>query len=617
MNDNDAYSDNSLPLLQVEAQQWGLILRAAAQHKYRFVGIWAQDLRDYLQINVCLEFAGVHFLLRTILAINAPQIASVTPYYPAANRMERHIHDMFGIVFSDHPDQRRWTRHQAWTEKQFPLRKNFVATGVGATARTATTTAALSAAAAITPTAPDASYPFITAHGAGVYEIPVGPVHAGIIEPGHFRFQVAGEDVINLEEHLGYVHKGIEKIAEGRDIPSLIKLAGRISGDSTVAYAWATCRACEQAYAVTVSPRATLLRAIMCERERVANHLGDFAAICNDVGFAFAYYQLMRLKELWLRLNGEVFGHRLMMDCIVFGGVRAGIADINEAQRAALQQQLSEIKQELDELYPMIDDNSSLHDRLKNTGVLRKETAEQLGVLGYVGRASGSTFDLRRDAPYAPYDQLAATLRVPVYTAGDVLARTRIRAQEILVTLELLHELLELLGSLELSGSSELSKSSGALELPELSAQIPAENRDDKKETKAKKVIDELMREEVKEKNKKAELKDAIKKELEEKIKEKTREIIKEQAKEQTKKEIKGIKENLGLKEGLGLIEGWRGEILVYVSFNVEGLVERYFPRDPSWFSWLALEQLIHGNIVPDFPVCNKSINGSYSGVDL
>lgn len=524
---------NSLPLLHIDAQQWAPTLCKAAQRQWRFVAIWAQDLRANFQIDICLEFSGVHVLLRTTITSAAPQIASATNYYSAANRLERHIYDMFGVVFIDSPDQRRWTRHQAWTRNQFPLRKNFVALPLQQTA-----------------TPPDLHYPFIVAHGVGICEVPVGPVHAGIIEPGHFRFQIAGEDMLNLEEHLGYVHKGIEKIAEGRDFAGLIKLAGRVSGDSTVAYAWATCMACENAYAVIVPARAAFLRAIMCERERVANHLGDFAAICNDVGFAFAYYQFMRLKETWLRLNAEIFGHRFMMDCIKVGGVTCDLAG---AHKTLLEQQLTTLRQELDELYPMVEDNSSLHDRLKNTGILSRRTAQKLGVLGYVGRASGDTFDLRRAAPYAPYEQLTK-LHVPIYKTGDVLARTRIRAQEILATLELLHELLEKIPEGEISVDVAAMQ-----EMREAGARTNTN-------------VDESINANI------------------------------------------SAQKNI---EGIGLVEGWRGEILVYVSFDAINLVERFFPRDPSWFSWLALEQLIHGNIVPDFPVCNKSINGSYSGVDL
>jgi Ni,Fe-hydrogenase III large subunit len=498
----------TIPLCLINADHWATVFEVTIAQKYRLAGIWTEDLTTQLQITACLETSGEYILLRALVDAVNPKIASISTFYPAANRLERHAHDMFGIDFIESPDQRRWTRHQAWTKNQFPLRKNFPKEGF-----------------CTGTTLPDMNYHFVKAYGTGVYEIPVGPVHAGIIEPGHFRFQAAGEDVINLEEHLGYVHKGIEKIAEGRDINSLIKLAGRVSGDSTVAYAWATCRAYEEAYALSVPEKALFLRAIMLERERIANHLGDFAAICNDVGFSFAYYQFMRLKELWLRLNARTFKHRFMMDCIIPGGVAC---DINDSDKLDMQQQISIFKKELSELYPMIEENSSLHDRLKNTGILTHAIASSLGTLGYVGRASGCNFDLRRDNAHSPYDQF--TIHVPVYDNGDVLSRTRVRAQEILVSLNLIHEILQKMpaGNIATSFSS-----------PEKAA------------------------------------------------------------------------------SGLGLIEGWRGEILVYASFNERGLVERFFPRDPSWFSWSALEKLIHGNIVPDFPVCNKSVNGSYSGVDL
>jgi Ni,Fe-hydrogenase III large subunit len=457
---------------------------------------------------VSLELHGSYLLLRTVIETFNPTIASFTPAFPAANRLERHTHDMFGINFSNHPDNRRWTRHQAWHEKQFPLRKNFPVT-------TTITN--------VTP--PDNNYPFAHVGGTGVYEIPVGPVHAGIIEPGHFRFQVAGEDVINLEERLGYAHKGIEKIAEGRKIEELAKLAGRVSGDSTVVHTWAACAAIENALNLQLPERATYIRAIMCEHERITNHLGDFAAVANDVAYTFAYYQLMRLKELWLRLNARVFGHRLIMDCIIPGGV--GV-DLDAKSSQDIHQQIINFRRELGELYPIFEENSGFHDRIKTTGILSGDQATKMGVLGYVGRASGYKFDLRHDAPYAPYNKLK--IRVPVFNTGDVLARLRVRAQEILVAFDLIEQLLEKLPP-------------GAIHQPCLKPNTSA--------------------------------------------------------------------------EGIGLIEGWRGEVLAFVRIDATGLIERYFPRDPSWFSWPALEQLIHGNIVPDFPLCNKSINGSYSAVDL
>ncbi|HBS52156.1 MAG TPA: Ni,Fe-hydrogenase III large subunit [Coxiellaceae bacterium] len=497
-----------MPILSLEPNNWQKAASIAAKLNYRFVSMWAQDLNNIFELNIVLELHNSYLLLRALIDNNAPTIASFTPYFLAANLLERHTHDMFGINFSNHPDNRRWTRHLAWGADQFPLRKNFPVESL-----------------MTTPTPPDSNYPFTQIIGSGVCEVPVGPVHAGIIEPGHFRFQITGEDILKLEIRLGYTHKGIEKIAEGREVNSLIKLAGRVSGDSTAAHAWAACAALENAINLEIPNRALYIRAIICERERIANHLGDFASVCNDVAYTFAYYQLMRLKELWLRINAQIFGHRFMMDCITLGGVTT---DLNSENCQALHKQISDFKLELDELIVIFEAHFGLHNRIKTTGILTAEQAASLGVLGYVGRASGHKFDLRHDVAYPPYDKFK--IHVPVFNTGDVLARLRVRFQEILVALDLIDQLLNTLPS-------------GAIHTPWVAPN---------------KVV-----------------------------------------------------------EGIGLIEGWRGEIITFVRLGDDNLVERYFPRDPSWFSWQALEQLIQNNIVPEFPVCNKSINGSYSGVDL
>jgi len=495
-------------ILRVDPEDWGRAAEQAAKAGLRWCAIWAEDLGEIFRINSCLEKHGDYLVLRTRVNAATPVLPSYTRHYPAADRAERHIQDMFGIRFADHPDPRCWTRHLAWPNTEFPLRKSFPVAGNPPE---------------LTP--PHADYPFLQAQGAGVYEIPVGPIHAGIIEPGHFRFQAVGEMVLNLEERLGYVHKGVEKIAEGRDPWGLARLAGRVSGDSTVAHTWAACMAMERAARVEVPPRALALRAVMAERERVANHLGDIGAICNDVGFAFAYYQFGRLREQWQRVSAQAFGHRFMMDCIVPGGVRNDVAP--DAVRIMLDQ-TAQLRRELDELLPMLDDSASLEDRLQTTGILSVELAAQLGCVGYVGRASGRAFDLRRDAPYPPYDGLTVT--VPEFTAGDVEARMLVRAKEIETSLDLIAKLLQ------------------SLPMGQLTASWVTPSAD---------------------------------------------------------------------AEGLGLVEGWRGETLAYVRFDENGTIARYFPRDPSWLNWPALEKLIRDNIVPDFPVCNKSVNGSYSGHDL
>ena len=286
-------------------------------------------------------------------------------------------------------------------------------------------------------TPPDDAYKFLFAHGAGVYEIPVGPVHAGIIEPGHFRFQAVGEQVLNLEERLGYVHKGTEKIAEGRDPQALARLAARVSGDTTVAHSWAACMAMEKAATVQVPERALFLRAIMAERERIANHLGDIGAVCNDVAFSFSFYQFGRLREEWQRLSRDAFGHRFMMDCVVPGGVAN---DIGTMVIESMHAQNSVIRQELDKLIALQNELPSLEDRLVTTGYLSPELAATIGCQGYVGRASGVDYDLRRDAPYAPYDRL--NVHVPCYHYGDVAARVRVRVEEIRESLEMIETLL-------------------------------------------------------------------------------------------------------------------------------------------------------------------------------
>jgi Ni,Fe-hydrogenase III large subunit len=358
-----------------------------------------------------------------------------------------------------------------------------------------------------------------------VVEIPVGPVHAGIIEPGHFRFQAVGESILNLEERLGYVHRGIEKLAVGRDPAALARLAGRVSGDTTVAHTWAACQALERAAGLEVPPRALWLRAVMAERERVANHLGDIGAICNDVGFAFAQYQLTRLKERFVRASESAFGHRFMMDRVAPGGVAC---DLDAGRVEGMVQETAELALEAAQIVTMLEDSESLEDRLMTTGRLAPEQAEVLGVVGYVGRASGRPFDVRRNAPYPPYDRFDLT--VPSYRAGDVAARAKVRADEITASLSLIAQLLRSLPDGEVIRPFPLV---GA-----------------------------------------------------------------------------GC-------EGLGIVEGWRGEILTYVQLGADGTVTRFFPRDPSWLLWPALELLVQENIVPDFPVCNKSVNASYSGHDL
>jgi Ni,Fe-hydrogenase III large subunit/Ni,Fe-hydrogenase III component G len=498
----------STTLWQIESNHWQQFAKLAKQQSVRWVAGWAEHVEDRFFVNACFEKQGVYVLSRTIVHVAKPELPSQAGVYPAANRSERHTQDMFGIHFTDHPDNRRWTRHQAWSKHDYPLRKDFSVQGEPK---------------AVTP--PDMDYPFVKAHGQGVYEIPVGPVHAGIIEPGHFRFQAVGELILNLEERLGYVHKGIEKIAEGRTPTQLARLAGRVSGDTTVGHSWAACRAMELAAGITIPPRAALIRGILAERERVANHLGDMGAICNDVAFVFAQMQFTRLRELWLRTHTTVFGHRLLMDLIVPGGVAC---DLSNASCALIKQEIALFRRDLSEVVPVVDLNSSLEDRLYTAGYLSQETAAAFGTLGYVGLSSGQDFDVRRDAPYPPYDQV--TFKVALEDQCDIASRFWVRYKQIISALKLIEQFMAKLETGDLLTEWQTPPTGS---------------------------------------------------------------------------------------EALGIVEGWRGEITTYIRFDADNKIARFYPRDPSILNWPALEKLTLNNIVPDFPVCNKSLNGSYSGNDL
>ncbi|MFT5391654.1 MAG: Ni,Fe-hydrogenase III large subunit [Gammaproteobacteria bacterium] len=502
--------DSLAPIRSIEIApgDWYTLAQINAAQGHRFAGLWGDPVNDELNVRACFEHEGQHIVYSTTLPLAQPHLPSISSIYPGADRLERHMHDLLGVMLTNSVDNRRWTRHQAWPDDEFPLRNDFP---VAAQTRRRTPS--------------DMNYPFETVRGSGVYEIPVGPVHAGIIEPGHFRFQAVGEDILRLEERLGYVHKGVEKIAVGRDVHALARLAGRVSGDSTVAHAWAACQAMERAVNCRVPARGLYLRAVLCERERIANHLGDLGAICNDVGFVFAHMQCARLREQWQRRSNEIFGHRLLMDTIIPGGVGM---DLTTKQAAQLHQDNDDLRHAIVPLFDIINDHPSLDDRLIDTGVLSTDDARSLGCTGFVGKASGEMFDTRADAPYSPYD--AFEIEVPTFTRGDVASRVRVRMHEVRSTVDLLDQLLARMPEGDIG----------------VRTQTPAPGA-----------------------------------------------------------------------TGLGIIESWRGEVITFVRFGNHGRIARFFPRDPSWFTWPALERLIHGNIVPDFPVCNKSVNASYSGQDL
>jgi Ni,Fe-hydrogenase III large subunit/Ni,Fe-hydrogenase III component G len=469
---------------------------------------WATDETAFNRgfgIYACYRHESEYLIIKTYVPAGDPDFPSLTKKFASAYRFERQMKSLMGVNAVGHPDQRPWIKHEDWPEDAWPLRKSF------------------------DPSAPmprvAGEYRWIHAEGEGVYEIPVGPVHAGIIEPGHFRFQAVGEDIINLEARLGYVHKGIEKRFESLSWHEASRLAGRVSGDSTVGHCLAYSQAVEAMAGCVPPDRAMWLRALFLERERIANHLGDLGAICNDVAFAILLYQFHRLKEMLLRTNLKLFGHRFMMDKIVLGGTAV---DVNAEGVKTILAEMDWLAKEFERLVVIYDENSSVEDRVRDTGILSSEKARDLCTVGFVARASGLNLDCRIHYPFPPYDRISVT--IPVLVSGDVHARAWVRVEEVRDSMRIIREILR-------------SLPTGEIAVP-CSAPMPD-------------------------------------------------------------------------RSGFAAVEGWRGEILYWVQSGPKGEISRCMVRDPSSVNWLGLEQCIHGNIVPDFPVCNKSFNQSYSGNDL
>ena len=396
------------PRAIVTDEGWLQAIDQLAAGRCTLLGLWG----DAPSVHMAL--LGENFSDIAVLSYTAKngKYPSIGAKHPPAIRLERAIRDLFGLEAAGAPDTRTWLDLGFWSVRH-PLGKR-------------------------THARKAAPYKFLPVEGEGLHQIPVGPVHAGIIEPGHFRFTVNGEYVVRLEQRLGYVHKGIESLMTGASLDDAAKLAGRTSGDSTVAYAFAFAQAAEAALQVKVPPRPIYLRALMAELERLANHFGDIGAICNDASFAMMHAQCAILRERTLRVAEACFGHRLMMDVIVPGGVARDIAAGGLTQVREL---LAEIRRVFPRLVELYDNTASLQDRTVTTGIVKPEFAHQFGAGGYVGRASDRAFDARRMPGYAPYSDLK--FDVPVLTAGDVNARVWIRIREVEQSLALIDQILK------------------------------------------------------------------------------------------------------------------------------------------------------------------------------
>ncbi|MFA5339043.1 MAG: NADH-quinone oxidoreductase subunit C [Candidatus Omnitrophota bacterium] len=446
--------------------------------------------------------------VRMYLPQDGPAFESVSKDIFSASLFEREIREMFGIEPRGNPDLRRLNLHEeVWPEGFYPLRKDFTPPE---RARKA-----------------EGSYKFRKVEGEGIFEVPVGPVHAGIIGPGHFRFSAAGEPIINLEARLGFTHRGVEKIFEG--MPSAgsaeaVCFSERVSGDSAFAYSTAYCSAVEKIYGIRVPERAQYIRAIFLELERMYNHANDIGGMALDVGFSFPNAFASVVKEKILALNEKMSGSRYLKGVNTVGGVNR---DLSGSERMALADSLAGISKDLEELKAMLKSSISFMDRVDKTGILKKKTAADLGIVGLAARASGIPMDLRNTFPgvYA-----AANFNLIKEEEGDVLARLNLRLREASESARLIKEFVRIMNQGDTSPAKKIEPAAGC---------------------------------------------------------------------------------------GIGHAEGWRGPVLFWIKTGASGRIERCKIVDPSFHNWQGLCFAVLGNIIPDFPLCNKSFDLSYPGNDL
>ncbi len=434
-----------------------------------------------------------------------PQFASIAKDIYSASLFEREIKEMFGIEPIGNPDLRSLKLHdEVWPKGFYPLRKDFSRPNEGV--------------------AGNQRYVFKRVEGEGIFEVPVGPVHAGIIGPGHFRFSVAGEPIINLEIRLGWKHRGIEKLLEGKSIHEAVRIFEYISGDAAFGYSMAFCQSAEKILGINIPMRAQVLRVLYLELERLYNHANDMGGIALDVGFTFPAQFASLIKESVLQLNEKLCGSRYLKGINIVGGVGS---DIDKAKKEFTYTALANIKKDFTSLEEMLFSSVSFMDRVDSTGILRTKTARDLGITGLAARASGIAQDLRKVFP-GIYDSF--NFKMAKEHAGDVAARLKVRRSEVFESIGIIVQCLEKLDVC----NTQISVHAG---------------------------------------------------------------------------------ERAGI--ALGYVEAWLGPLLVWTRLNAKGQIERCKIVDPSFHNWEGLTFAVLGNIIPDFPLCNKSFNLSYQGNDL
>ncbi|MFA5887038.1 MAG: NADH-quinone oxidoreductase subunit C [Patescibacteria group bacterium] len=458
--------------------------------------------------RIYCSFIGIKlkkwFWVTIDIAKDHPHFNSIAKKIYSANLFEREIREMFGIESIGNPDIRRLHLHEeVWPSGAYPLRKDFIAPktikGSG-------------------------EYEFTKVEGEGIFEVPVGPVHAGIIGPGHFRFSVAGEPIINLEIRLGFTHRGIEKLMENKLPAEALLLAECTAGDAAFSHSLAFCQAIERICKISVPDRSEKIRALFLELERMYNHVADIGGIALDVGFSQPAALASIIKESIQQLNDKLTGNRFLKGVNCIGGINK---DINFDQEKIIIDTLALVRHDFETLKKMLLSSVSFLDRVDTTGVLKKKTAEDFGVLGPAGRASGIDQDLRADFP-GIYADLA--FKKLILGSGDVLARLNIRIHEFEQADNLICEIL---------------------------TKLPIN------------------------------------------------------------KKLTFIPEKCPAGFALGYVESWRGSVLYWININHDGKIDRCKIVDPSFRNWQGLAYAVYENIIPDFPVCNKSFNLSYAGNDL
>ncbi|QQG37788.1 MAG: NADH-quinone oxidoreductase subunit C [Candidatus Kaiserbacteria bacterium] len=470
------------------------------------VFLYATDEREALGVfgvHAVFSSGGEFTTLRTEVPQADPVYPSLTPTIMAAHWYERLIFDQFGIRAEGHPDWRRLVHHENIPAGTHPLRKDF----------------------AWDTRLPKAHepYPMHRVEGKGMYEIPVGPIHAGIIEPGHFRFNVRGERIVTLEGKLFFKHKGVEKLVEGKSPQEAFPFIERVSGDMVVGHTLAFAEAVEKVCGASVPARAKALRVIWCELERVSAHVFDIGNMGGmGTGFTFLAAQGFRMVEEMRRMYEDLVGHRFLRGAIVLGGAH----NIEKVGTDFILATLARVEREMRAVLSVAYESDGLMERFETTGVLSREAAIAYGARGLPARASGVDFDLRRDHPYAAYRDYAPT--VLMKKAGDVRARFSLRAAELFESIRIVREALAALPAGP--AATELTYKGG---------------------------------------------------------------------------------------ESLGWAESWRGGVIDFVRLDKDGRIERCAISDPSFCNWPLFGEIGPGNIVPDFPLCNKSLNLSYSGTDL